>query len=123
MLKNSRHFLNCLFFSDFLLINNKTVKSQVKTQAIISSSKIISSLNLFTLNKNIKQFIKILLFLNKRKKKPSFLIYSKNKFLNMLLEFLLLEKELSLSMIIHKDEFTTKKKNIFRKGNSFIRIW
>lgn len=111
MQKKYKNALNFLIFSDFSIVNKNINNLQFKNYLLVQSKKMFYSLNLYTLNKSIRQFIKILLILHRTKKPIYFSVYCQNFFFNLLLNEFVLEKIIKKNIRVQTDNFCKKEKN------------
>jgi hypothetical protein len=94
-------FLKSLIDSDFAIIPSSKNQNHLKSTLKINSLYQFNILNILALNKTLKQFSRLLLFL-KQQKKNNYCIYIlvENKYLNVLLTTVFHELSINLPIIV-----------------------
>jgi hypothetical protein len=102
MVKNlNTSFLKSLIDSDFAIIPSSKNQNHLKSKIKINSLYKFNILNILELNKTLKQFSRLLLFL-KQQKKTNYCIYIlvEDKYLNVLLTTIFQELSIKLPIVV-----------------------
>jgi hypothetical protein len=102
MVKNlNTSFLKSLIDSDFAIIPSSKNQNHLKSKIKINSLYKFNILNILELNKTLKQFSRLLLFL-KQQKKTDYCIYIlvEDKYLNVLLTTIFQELSIKLPIVV-----------------------
>jgi hypothetical protein len=102
MVKNvNTTFLKSLIDSDFAIVSSSKNQNHLKSKIKINSLYNFNILNILELNKTLKQFSRLLLFL-KQQKRTEYCIYIlvEDKYLNVLLTTIFQELSITLPIVI-----------------------